>query len=412
MSLFLIHFGGASKLNLNSIIDRIDRERIYGHILEIEGVKNPIDSFDRLEKAADYVSSAFETYGLRLHEQKFKVPGFDGVFRNIEGALGNGQGAELLIVSHYDTVGGSPGANDNASGMAIMLEAAHVLSDLENIGKISFVCFSLEEQNPVFVARSKKIAQSFGLTDSFDRYTSAHSHKILKRLVKIQRKAFCEGKSPAEAFSAARSQLEEKLNEFEVRYVKKLEKMYEGITATSWPGQTAIVGSEIWVKEANKNRRDILGVLCLETVGYTSDLRGSQVLPENMDPKMFETYNVADVTIGNFLAVVGDVNSNRLAQSFCTQSRLDSIDLPYACLLVPLGFNDIAHFGFQDLLRSDHAPFWRKGIPGLLLTDTADFRYPFYHTQADTIDKLDFDFITKICKATVATAVNLTENNG
>jgi len=60
----------------------------------------------------------------------------------------------------------------------------------------------------------------------------------------------------------------------------------------------------------------------------------------------------------------------------------------------------------RDLLRSDHAPFWREGIPGLMVTDTANFRYPFYHTQADTIDKLDFNFMTKACKATIATAID------
>jgi Zn-dependent M28 family amino/carboxypeptidase len=63
--------------------------------------------------------------------------------------------------------------------------------------------------------------------------------------------------------------------------------------------------------------------------------------------------------------------------------------------------------GMRDLLRSDHAPFWRQGIPGLFLTDTADFRYPHYHTPADTIDKVDFNFLTKICKAIVATATSL-----
>ncbi len=57
----------------------------------------------------------------------------------------------------------------------------------------------------------------------------------------------------------------------------------------------------------------------------------------------------------------------------------------------------------MDTLRSDHAPFWRENIPALMITDTANFRYPYYHTKADTIDKLDFDFIKKITQVTIAT---------
>jgi len=46
-------------------------------------------------------------------------------------------------------------------------------------------------------------------------------------------------------------------------------------------------------------------------------------------------------------------------------------------------------------------------MPALFMTDTADFRYSYYHTEADTIDKLDFSFITKVCKATVTTVMHL-----
>jgi len=176
---------------------------------------------------------------------------------------------------------------------------------------------------------------------------------------------------------------------------------------TSWLGKTSMMGSGFWVEKAVRANKEVLGVLNLETIGYTSEKKNSQTLPEGMDPAMFQTYRVSDVTIGNFLAVIGDANSEKLAQSFCNQCKLDSVDLPYACLQVPLRFEDIAQSGLFDLLRSDHAPFWREGMPGLMLTDTANFRYPFYHTQADTIDKLDFSFMTKICKATIATAIEM-----
>ncbi|MBV9304019.1 MAG: M28 family peptidase [Acidobacteriaceae bacterium] len=44
---------------------------------------------------------------------------------------------------------------------------------------------------------------------------------------------------------------------------------------------------------------------------------------------------------------------------------------------------------------SDHWSFWQFGYPALMLTDTAPFRYPYYHTAQDTPDKLDYDRLTR-----------------
>ncbi|MCW3986685.1 MAG: hypothetical protein NWE87_00050, partial [Candidatus Bathyarchaeota archaeon] len=126
-----------------------------------------------------------------------------------------------------------------------------------------------------------------------------------------------------------------------------------------------------------------------------------------VDPRMFEIYETQeDLTVGDFLAVIADGNSKSLAESFCEQCQDGSIALPYACLKAGFGFEQAAH-AMPDILRSDYAPFWRENVPALLITDTANFRYPYYRTPADTIDKLDFDFLTKICKATIATAIKL-----
>ena len=47
---------------------------------------------------------------------------------------------------------------------------------------------------------------------------------------------------------------------------------------------------------------------------------------------------------------------------------------------------------------SDHASFWDAGLPALMVTDTAFFRNPNYHLPSDTIDTLDFTFMTKRVK--------------
>jgi Zn-dependent M28 family amino/carboxypeptidase len=47
---------------------------------------------------------------------------------------------------------------------------------------------------------------------------------------------------------------------------------------------------------------------------------------------------------------------------------------------------------FPDLLRSDHAPFWDKGVPAVFVSDTANFRNPNYHQPGDTVDTIDLAF--------------------
>jgi hypothetical protein len=40
---------------------------------------------------------------------------------------------------------------------------------------------------------------------------------------------------------------------------------------------------------------------------------------------------------------------------------------------------------------SDHWSFWQEGYPAIMVTDTAPYRYPHYHLESDTPDKLDYD---------------------
>lgn len=393
-------------MGVANILNQVDGERIYEHVLKLQGTRHPIDVPRELNEAADYLHSEFERYGLVSREQTFRVPSFNGTFRNIEGAIEQGDDAELLVVAHYDTVENCPGANDNASGVAVMLEAARVLAP-RGVGNVRFIGFTLEELNPSYALRSRQLAQSLGLKDSQNRYTSLHVHTNMKKLLELQRKYSALGKGPADALAAARTEIEPQMSEAEIAYAKRLEEMYEGITSTSWPGKTATMGSAFWVEEAIRANKNIMGVLCFDTIGYTSDKEYSQASPAGMKPEMFQTSKLSNLTIGNFVAALGDINSGKLIQSFLAQTELDAVRLPCAALQIPFDYEQIAN-SMRDVLRSDHAPFWKQGIPALHITDTAEFRYPYYHTPADTIDKLDFPFMTKICKATVATALNLT----
>lgn len=389
------------------IVEEVESEMIYQHVLKIEGPRHPIDSLEKLDKAANYIRSEFREYGLQVNEQRFKVEDFDATFRNVEGIMGDNGDAEFLIVSHYDTVWDSPGANDNGSGVATMLESARVLAqECSNIHPVRFVSFTLEERNPAWELGSRRDARSLGLIDKQNRYSSSQTHRLMKRALDLQAKSLAAGKTLVEALEDSRIRLQGEMSESEIEYLKRSEERFRGVTVTSWPGKTALLGSGFWVEEAIRANRKVLGAVNLETLGYTSSKNHSQTLPEGVNQTMFRTYKIPDVTIGNFIAVVGDANSDKLAQSFCNQCRLGSVDLPYACLQVPLRFDDIAKLGLHDLLRSDHACFWRGGIPSLMVTDTANFRYPFYHTRADTADKLDTQFMAKVCKAIIAMVID------
>jgi hypothetical protein len=229
----------------------------------------------------------------------------------------------------------------------------------------------------------------------------------MERFSDLHTKFAATASSYAEATAQAITELDEELTSSERKYLEGIQALSEGITPTNWPGKTVLMGSSAWVHDALEKGQQVKGVLNLETMGYTSDRKYSQQFPPGMNPEMFEIHGTdPDLLTGNFLFTLRDRNSKDLAEQFSKQCRHESVQLPYACLQTDITYKEAAH-GMRDLLRSDHAPFWRENIPALLLTDGANFRYPYYHTHADTIDKLDFDFLAKICRAVVATALSV-----
>ena len=390
---------------LESLLSTVDPERIYQHILKTEGEKHPLHSMEALEACADYILNEFESYGLQANVHEFTVDGFDHTFRNIEASTGE-EGPEFLIVSHYDTGRHAPGANDNGSAIAVMLEAARIISLSETPAAIRFISFNLEELNPARTQQSEELALMHGINDSEGRYTSWQTAKVMERFSNLYSKYCTTESTYTEAAEKAKDELDDGLTESQRKYIEGIHALSEGITSTNWPGKISLMGSSAWVHDVLQRDHQVKGVLCLETMGYTSDLIHSQRLPQGMTPEMIETYGTdPDLVTGDFLFVLRDRNSKDLAAQFCMQCTHDSVQLPYAALKVDITYDEAAH-GMRDLLRSDHAPFWRENIPALLLSDGANFRYPYYHTRADTIDKLDFDFLAKICRATVSTALS------
>ena len=391
---------------MESVLNSIDNERIYQHILKTEGEKHPLHSPERMEACADYILAELESYDLKANAHEFTVEGFDYTFRNIEASTG-AEGPEILVVSHYDTARHAPGANDNGSAIAVMLEAARVISLSETSDAIRFISFNLEEHNPFREQKIEELAIVNGIRDLDGIYTSWHTSQVINRFSDRYSKLATTSSSHAEAAAQAIKELEDELTTNERQYLEGIQALSEGITPTNWPGKVSLAGSSAWVHDALERGHQVKGVLNLETMGYTSDQKYSQQFPPGMSPQAFEIYGTdPDLLTGDFLFTLRDANSKNLAEQFCAQCRHDAVQLPYACLKADITYEEAA-YGMRDILRSDHAPFWKENIPALMLTDGANFRYPYYHTRADTIDKLDFDFLAKTCRATVATALSV-----
>ena len=119
--------------------------RILKHLQALVGERNPFSSPGPLEQAGAYIAQYIQSVGLQVSREE--VP-FEGtVSHNIFGLKeGTDPSKGMFILgAHYDTVEGSPGADDNASAVAALLEVAQCLAGVEVAGSILFTAFALEE---------------------------------------------------------------------------------------------------------------------------------------------------------------------------------------------------------------------------------------------------------------------------
>ena len=148
------------------------------------------------------------------------------------------------------------------------------------------------------------------------------------------------------------------------------------------------MGSKVYAKKAKREKEKIDGMLCLEMVGYTCHQEGCQSYPF---PLMFMGYPKE----GNFIGIVGNFSSKGLTSSLYKAFQKNR-DLPVVKLTVPLG-----GWAMPSVRLSDHASFWDQGYKAVMITDSAFYRNPHYHTPSDTMDKLDFRFMAELVESLV-----------
>lgn len=136
----------------------------------------------------------------------------------------------------------------------------------------------------------------------------------------------------------------------------------------------AEMGSRAYARRCRERGERVTGMLSLETIGYYSDAPGSQKYPAPL--------GLLYPSTGNFIGFVGNLGSwgftRRCAKAFRAASAFPCIWASLPGWLPGVGW-------------SDHESFWQAGYPAAMVTDTAPFRYPHYHTPEDTPDKIDYD---------------------
>lgn len=277
-------------------------QRLRGHVTAIASVPHNIGHYDELEKSAAYIEAQLMALGYQPKAQVYGVEGRN--VRNIAVELAPA-GADsatpsIVVGAHYDSYGNAPGANDNGSGSAAVIELARLLKDLAPKDKRLRLVLFVNEEPP------------------YDRTADMGSY----------------------------------------RYAKSL-------------------------KEAGEN---VAGMISLETIGAFSDKPGTQKYPSPFD--------LVFPNVANFVALValpgGRAFLHEVVEGFRRHTKLPTIGGTAPDFVDGIGW-------------SDHWSFYTFGYPAIMITDTALFRYPEYHTPSDLPDKVNYEALARVTFGVEAT---------
>jgi Peptidase family M28 len=278
-----------------ALAEEISTKRLEGHVAKLAGEIGERNVFKprALHTAADYISAAWREQGYQVTPYPYRVKGVECANLEITRRGRRTPDGFLLIGAHYDSVIGSPGANDNASGIAALLELSRSFTSLTPDIGVRFVAF-VNEEPPFFMGKH--------------------------------------------------------------------------------------MGSLVYARMARGRGDDIRLMVALETIGYFRSEAGSQRYPP-----FFRAFHPDR---GDFIAFVSNLVSRRLMRRSAAAFRAHSdfpVEQTAALAFVP------------GVAWSDHFSFWRQHYRAFMVTDTAFYRYPYYHTADDTPEKLDYSALARVC---------------
>lgn len=248
---------------------------------------------EQLDETARFVAGEFEAFGLPVTRQGFTFR--KRRYENVVAAAGVPEAHErtLVIGAHYDTVRTTPGADDNASGIAGLLGLAMLLAAAPPRVSVRLAAFALEEP-PAYRSRN--------------------------------------------------------------------------------------MGSYHYARSLFEAGQAIDGMICLEMIGYFSEREGSQRFPLPFMKRWFSG-------TGNFIAMVGNRRSSAFTTAVAEGFRRGT-DLPVFTLNAPAAVVGIDF--------SDHWSFGKFGYRALMVTDTAFYRNPHYHSPSDLPETLDYGRMAQV----------------
>lgn len=154
---------------------------------------------------------------------------------------------------------------------------------------------------------------------------------------------------------------------------------------------TENMGSFVYAKYLYENKIDILGLINYEMIGYYTQ--------NNVDISKLESFiskKQADTTKGNYIAMVSNNESKAFLENFDFYNINKEIE--YVETVIPSPINQIT--------ASDHLNFWQFGFNAIMVTDTAFFRNPNYHTKFDTLDTLNTEKMKEVVDLIVKGVMN------
>jgi Zn-dependent M28 family amino/carboxypeptidase len=270
---------------------RVGLERHVRALAQDIGVRSD-QTYNNVERAASYIERTLTALGYNVEAQEYSARGL--VWRNLEATLRGANRFQQVVVigAHYDSAEEAPGADDNASGVAGVLELARIFAGTPQARTVRFVFFPNEEP-------------------------------------------------------------------------------------PSFP--TAAMGSRHYATAARSRSDQIVAMMSIESIGYYDTEKGSQRYPFPL--------NLAYPDVGDFIGFVSNLKSRPLLHRAIGAFRAHAI-FPTQGAAAPSWV--------PGVWWSDHWSFWREGYPAIMITDTAPYRYPFYHTPQDTPDKLDYDRMARV----------------